>query len=354
MLILSNGDAASLLSMAECMDCLEQAYQALREGRAINGPRVDSLMPVDGAMDGRVYSFKQMTGGIQGQIQAIRINSDIIHWPTIAGNPRRVKIPAAAQHWVGLIYLFDTTSGMPVAILPDGVLQHLRVGATSGLAAKYLVCSPVHKVALLGTGWQAETQCEAIVEAVRPQRVCVYSPNGEHRQNFLERMTPRLPQGVRLDIVSAVEEAVHAADVVMAATNSMTPVLHTEWIKPGMHFSTIKAQEVDLSFIEKTRTFLHTRRQVKASVIQTGNIPPWERADGWWKRPEVTSLPDLTDLVGQDVPGRLDDHEVTLFVNNVGMGLQFAAVGARLLEKALASGCGHELPDEWFLESVHP
>jgi len=39
---------------------------------------------------------------------------------------------------VGLALLFSCESGEPLAIIPDGMLQRIRVGATNGLGGKYL------------------------------------------------------------------------------------------------------------------------------------------------------------------------------------------------------------------------
>jgi alanine dehydrogenase len=36
------------------------------------------------------------------------------------------------------------------------------------------------------------------------------------------------------------------------------------------------------------------------------------------------------------------------------MGVQFAAVGARVLELAAARGLGHEVPTDWLLEETSP
>jgi hypothetical protein len=43
--------------------------------------------------------------------------------------------------------------------------------------------------------------------------------------------------------------------------------------------------------------------------------------------------------------------ETTCFVNNLGMGYQFAATGALVYQKARAAGLGRELPTEWFTEN---
>src|SRR5260370_7742466 len=72
-------------------------------------------------------------------VAAVRINSDILTWPASAQGVKRVKVPSAPHaRYVGLVLLFSTATGEPLAIYPDGVVQRMRTGAPSGLAAKYL------------------------------------------------------------------------------------------------------------------------------------------------------------------------------------------------------------------------
>lgn len=351
LLVLSNQEIAELLNMPDCMAALEEAYRAIAEDRALNSPRVDGLIPHPQQPDA-VYAFKQMGGVIAGGVQALRVNSDVIHWPETDGKRRRVKIPAANGHWVGLIYLYDPVTGMPLAMMPDGVVQHMRVGAANGLAARYLAPAQGDVMALLGTGWQAETQLLAFVAAVAPSLIKVFSPTPGHADEFCRRMASQVP--VKLIPVASPAAALADAGIVAAATNSMVPVLQPEWIHPGTHFSVIKAQEVGPEFFPQVHTYLHTKRQAKAEVISAGDIPVFESETGWWRDPQVQSWPDLSDLVCERVPARRSAEEVTLFVNNVGMGLQFAAVGGLVYRQARQQGAGHELPDEWFIESVHP
>jgi alanine dehydrogenase len=64
--------------------------------------------------------------------------------------------------------------------------------------------------------------------------------------------------------------------------------------------------------------------------------------------------PDLADLVAGREPGRTDPKEITSFMNRRGLGLQFAALGALILEKARHFSLGNDLPSGWFSEDVHP
>ena len=69
---------------------------------------------------------------------------------------------------------------------------------------------------------------------------------------------------------------------------------------------------------------------------------------------DVAAAPTLAELVAGMARGRVSPEQKTVFVNLPGLGLQFAAVGAALYQKARAAGHGHELPTEWFTEDVVP
>ena len=350
MLVLSNDEIARLLTMEECMAALEPMYRDYTAGRALLSPRVDNIIPNSRA-DG-YYAFKHMGGGWPAQgIQALRINSDVITHPVIAGKPRRVKQPMADGHWVGLVLLFSSETGKLLAMFPDGVMQRMRVGAASGLALKHLARGDASKLALIGTGWQAGAQLMA-ARAVRDFReVRVYSPQPKSREAFVSQY-----QGVRA--VDSVEACVEGADVVLAATSSMVRVIDPAWLKPGMHIGCIKSQEIDGEVLDRCdRVLVHNRRQAK----QYNNVMPGtpsvdeKREQGWWKDPARSDrYPDLSDLLSERAPGRERADEITCFANNVGLGLQVAAAGALVLHKAREGGVGRELPDDWFTEDVHP
>src|SRR6185437_12130599 len=61
------------------------------------------------------------------------------------------------------------------------------------------------------------------------------------------------------------------------------------------------------------------------------------------------AAPALKELVTGKVAGRQSAEEATCFLNNIGIGLQFAAVGAAVFAEAKSRGIGHEIPTDWFL-----
>jgi ornithine cyclodeaminase/alanine dehydrogenase-like protein (mu-crystallin family) len=64
--------------------------------------------------------------------------------------------------------------------------------------------------------------------------------------------------------------------------------------------------------------------------------------------------PNLHDLVLGRAQGRTSPDQVSCFLNYVGLGYQFAAVGSVVNRKARELGVGRDLPTDWFTEDVNP
>jgi ornithine cyclodeaminase/alanine dehydrogenase-like protein (mu-crystallin family) len=355
-LILSNDDVEKLLTMPECIDVLEQAYIELAEGRGITRTRSDCITPT--SQPNAVYGLKSMDGVIPKLgVGAIRINSDIVTFPRRGNNARREKVPAAPNgRYCGLVLLFSTENGEPLAILPDGVMQRMRVGATNGLGVKYLARQNAKRVGILGSGWQAGAQLMAVC-AVRPiELIRCFSPNRANREAFSRQMSSLL--GVDVVPVDQTEDAIEGADIIMCATNTLDNVFFERWVRPGLHLSSIKRPEIELNALKRAdRIVLHSHDAAPIHV-RTSDVAFAEKGKepGWPAMAELdfAALPTLAELIAGKVVGRRSDDEVTCFMNNIGLGYQFAAAGAVVYRKAKASGLGHDLPTDWFTEDVHP
>ena len=261
MLVLSNEEIARLLTIEECMAALEPMYRDVAEERALFSPRVDNIAP-NSHPEG-YYAFKHMGGTWpREKIQALRINSDVVTHPLVGGKPRRVKQPLApGGRWVGLVLLFSTETGALLAMFPDGVMQRLRVGATSGLGLKHLARPDAERLALIGSGWQAGTQLAAALAVRRLREVRVWSPRRENREAFVAHWRAK---GVDIRASETPDACVGGADVIAAATSSMVRVLEPRWLRPGLHASCIKTQEVDAEVLNRCdRVVFSNRRQAK-------------------------------------------------------------------------------------------
>ncbi len=85
-------------------------------------------------------------------------------------------------------------------------------------------------------------------------------------------------------------------------------------------------------------------------MVQSPDI--WEGAEKGFRN--CDSIHEIQDLLTGKVAGRARADQITLFNNNTGAGVQFAALGSAVLKRARDLGLGRELPTEWFLEEEIP
>ena len=357
-LILSNDDVERLLTVPDCIAALEEAYVELAEGRGITRTRSDCITPTSYGPDA-TYGLKSMDGVVpKFGIGAIRINSDILTAPREGNTRRRVKVPAApGNRYVGLVLLFSTANGEPLAIFPDGVLQHIRVGSASGLGVKYMARKDASVLGLLGAGWQAETQLAAACAVRDIKEIRCFSPRQESREGFSARMSEVL--GVTVTPVDHPEAAIRGADIALCATNSLDPVFFKDWIEPGMHIGSIKKPEIDpAAALACDRLAVHTHEDNPIIVTAKGaeESQGESKAQGWNLAHEIdfSKYPSLPELIVGRATGRDNDDEVTCFINHLGLGYQFAAAGSVIYRRAVEQGVGNRLPTDWFTETVHP
>ena len=364
MLILNNDEIESLLSMDLALGLLEKAYKAQAAGRAVCRPRADLYVP--SPAEGGVYAFKSMEGGLADPpVVALRLNSDVIHWESRAGTLVKDKLPKApGGKWVGLVLLFSAETGEPLAIFPDGVMQRLRVAATSALAAARMAVAETPVLGILGSGWQAGAHVPAMCAVRKIKRVQVFSPTRAHRETFAREMAVKT--GVEVVAVEVPEDAVAGAQILVAATNAASPVVPAEWLRPGVHLTCVKDSELGDETIRKAdRVVIHARRFAPDNYIAGWDEKieahdPIDYLSGKAKDaralqpPFWAAAPELKELIAGRISGRESADEITCFVNNIGIGLQFAALGAAAYQQARSKGLGKEIPTEWFLQDVHP
>jgi ornithine cyclodeaminase/alanine dehydrogenase-like protein (mu-crystallin family) len=334
-----------------CLAAVEKAFQELGNDNAFHIHRIHPYFP---SSKPETFFRPKIMGGFVPAfgVMALRVCPEFIQFPVIDGMRRQVKIASAPGNtYLGLIYLYSGETGELLAIIQDAYLQKLRVGATSAIAAKYLARPDSAILALFGTGWQAGAHLLAFSKIRALKKVRVFSPNREHCVSFAQEMSENLA----LEVVPVVSprEAVQDADIIVTATSSNEPVFKGEWLQEGVHVSSIvnsdekrRRSELDAEVFRRSdlivinsRDYLKTAKQKELlDLIDAGILSEEE-------------IHELGELVTGKCPGRSDNKQITLYKNNVGMGIQFAAVGARILEESAKKGIGKEIPTEWFLQT---
>jgi len=357
MILLNNDEVEQALTPQDAITATETIYRELAEGKAINRPRSQTYMPVESKENpGFRYRFKSQEGsGVDSGVWALRITSDMAGFSFTAGVKRRRILPVATgKRYCGLVILFDLERIEPIAIMPDGVIQKVRVAALSVVGARYLAPDKPKVLGLFGSGWQAGAHLEFLCSEYRFEKVKVYSPNQEHCREFCSKMSVQLGQAI--ESVDSPRKAVDGSDFIQAATAAWDAVFDGHWVEEGMYVASIggsdasnKRREIDDETIRRADLYVVHSKEV-ARLDQSPDV--WEIAQRGIKTWE--SIQEVQDLVAGNIKGRTSADQITVFNNNTGAGTQFAAVGAAVLKRARSLGLGREIPTEWFLEDVSP
>lgn len=134
-------------------------------------------------------------------------------------------------------------------IMDASYITDIRTGALSGLACQYLAAPSAERGAVIGAGIQARTQLQALLASTSVHMVTVWSRTGAHAEEFVDAARRRHP-GYEIKLATDARDAIEAADVVLAATTSVRPVVDDGWVKPaalvcGIGSHTRESAEID-------------------------------------------------------------------------------------------------------------
>jgi len=359
MRILTNDDVERVFDPDECLRVLELAYKEYSTGSAANRPRSHTYFPLeDERFPGFRFRFKSQEGGnVSSGVWALRITSDMAGTEMLPGGVKRRRLlpVATGDRYCGLITLYSMRHLEPLAIIHDSYIQKMRVGATSALGIRELAAPNVTVAGLFGSGWQAQSHLQYMLH-VRPsiEEVRVFSPTPEHRRAFAKEWSERT--GRRIVAVDHPQDAVVGCRIVTCATAGFDPCFDGAALEPGTHVTCITSpdgtamrRELDDTTFDRADVIVVLSREQVHHDSQVDILGPVDRGH---KR--FDDIVELGSLLLDPSLGRSDPEQITVFANNTGMGLQFAAVGAHVLERAEREGLGQQIPTEWLLEDTSP
>jgi ornithine cyclodeaminase/alanine dehydrogenase-like protein (mu-crystallin family) len=363
-LLINNDDVSRLLTASDTIDALEHSYLQLANKEAVCRPRIDIQIPT--ADPAKIYRWGSMEGGSVSGYFAIRIKSDIVYESNYAGVVTKEKYCGEPGKFCGLIILIDTSNGLPVAILNDGVLQHMRVGADGAIGVKYMSRPDSHVVGILGSGGMARTHVEAFLAVRDIQRVQVFSPTPENREKFAEEI--RNKYGIEAVAYDRPEDIYKGADIVAGLTDSSRPVLNGDLIEPGTHVLNVGGGGLpDAATLARIDLFLrfgdapapwglpefglgdeHLTYGVEPS--SDPNFTPKRKRARGHDRPAGKTV-SFVDVYNKRA-GRASNDDVTYSERGNIQGAQFWAVASRVYELAKNDKIERSIPTEWLLQDI--
>ena len=307
-LYLSEADVEALLTPADTVPAIEESFRRLAAGRVENVPR--RRLGVDGGSFAIMAAADRELG--------------------YAGLKSYTVVEGKAAF---VVCLFELESGRLAAVIEADALGQRRTGAASGVAARYLARPGARSLGVIGCGWQAASQVEAIRATVPTiERVVAYCRSSDRLAAFCREVGAEPAESHR---------DAGAQDVVVTATTSADPVLRGEWLVEGAFVAAVGAndrrkRELDNVVLERA-TFVCCDSLEQARLESGDLIEPIAGGALDW-----LEVHELQEVVAGEVRGRQADADIVLFKSN-GLAAWDVAAGVAALERARERGVGREL-----------
>ncbi len=231
------------------------------------------------------------------------------------------------------VLLFDAREPELRAVIEADALGRLRTGAASGVAARWLARDGARSLGVLGCGWQARGQVEAIRAALPGiEQVVAYCRTEARLDAFCREVGAEPAESHR--------EAA-GQDVVVTITTSRDPVVRGEWLRPGALVCAAGAnngvsRELDNVVLERA-VFVCCDSLAQARTESADLWEPVESGVLDW-----LEVHELHEVVGGELRGRQGDDDVIVFKSN-GIAAWDVAAAAAVYERAREAGAGREL-----------
>ncbi|PYM32688.1 MAG: ornithine cyclodeaminase family protein [Candidatus Rokuibacteriota bacterium] len=322
-LILSRTDMMGLVTPAEYVTCVEQAYRMHGEGRYVMEPKGHIVL------DKYPGEWEAMPSYIEVPEAAA------CKWVSIREqNRERFDLPTVFSI---LIYTHPET-GFPLAICDGSFHTVMRTGAAAAVSVKWMARADAETLAIVGAGHMAEGTLATCNEVGKWRDVRVWSRTQARLERFIKAEQPKYD---RFEIrgSTSLKDVVHGADVIVTVTPARAPLVMDEWVAEGTHIAALGAdkrgdQELDPRILARARIFVDDLRQC--------------RTDGEINVPLATGLLTERDVAGEigevivgRKRGRTSPSEITVF-DSTGIALQDSATVPLEYERARAAGVGIE------------
>ena len=375
-LILNNADVAKVLTIETTLDALEESYRNLAIGEATCRPRIDIRIPT--MTPPKNYQWGSMEGGSTGGYFAVRMKSDVVFETSYNGAVTQEKY----LHAAGTLSAASSSSprsetGEPLALIHDGVLQHMRVAGDGGIGVKYMAKQNAAVVGMLGSGGMARRHMDAFMH-VRPsiRKLQVYSPTKANREAFGREVAAK--HGIDVQVCERPEQIYAGADIVASLTDSAVALLDGSAARAGRAYRLHRGQrdcrmrprvrdgvDVYLRFGDAPAPVEPARSRRRRRVASPGTARSGQPASSAARRRNrdrtalgvalagrsASALAELVSRQGQTGP-HVGRDQITWSERGNLQGAQFYAVAGKVYELARAAKLGYELPTEMLLQDI--
>lgn len=190
---ITEDDVVRNLGMKETIDILEEAFESFASGTSFYRPRERIVF------DGTV--FNTMPGVFNGR--------------HLAGLKTYIANRNGARF---VVLVFDTERSELLSVIEANRLGQIRTGALPAMVTRKIVPNRGQSLCVVGSGFQAETQMEAMATVFDLDGITVYSRTYANARKFAEKMSGKLGKDVRA--FEKVGDALKDATIVNSITDS--------------------------------------------------------------------------------------------------------------------------------------
>jgi ectoine utilization protein EutC len=292
------------------IDVIERAFAALAEGGVVMPPILSMDLP---QANGEVDVKTAWIPGFDGF--AIKVS------PGFFDNPK-IGLPSLN----GLMILFSARTGLVEALyLDNGYLTELRTAAAGAVAARHVAPERVETAGVIGTGVQARLQMQA-AHLVRPfSRLLVHGRDMDKARACAADLAQAL--GIEAAAVDDPAQVVAESQLVVTTTPARAPVLHADWLHPGLHVTAMGSDqdgknEIDPAALARADAYICDR---VSQCEKQGELRAALAAGAW----DRGTPPELGAVILGRKPGRRRAEDITI-CDLTGTGVQDTAIATHV------------------------
>jgi alanine dehydrogenase len=317
-LILTRKDVASLISLEECINAVEQAFLLYAEGKAAP----PSVLSIHGANDG-AFHIKAGVMQLDRNYFVAKTNGN---YPR---NPATLGLPTIQ----GVVVVCDADNGRVLCLMDSMELTILRTGAATAVAAKHLSKKASKVVTIWGCGTQGRISVR-MLSVIRPiETVYLYDIDRSAAERAAEEL-----KGITSLSVVVIDDPFRAAlksDICVTCTTSRKPIIDQGHLKPGtflaavgadsehkheIHPAVLKSSKVVVDLIDQASKIGDLHHAIEAGLLTSADV-----------------YAELGEVIAGKKQGRISDDEIIVF-DSTGMALQDVAAASIVYKRAKQMG----------------
>ncbi|MFD3441921.1 ornithine cyclodeaminase family protein [Streptomyces sp. NPDC058685] len=307
--LLTRSDLQAVLDPASCIAALRDGFRA--PASPIAGQRVRTDLPFPG-------TATALIPGVLPGIEAYTVKAN-------------AKFPGARPALRGVVCLHSGHDGRLLALMDSATITAWRTGLAAALGT-HLLASPGSAdgsaVGVIGAGAQAELMVQGLTALRRHREIVVHDADPDRAKAFASRHDGRL-------LTSATQVAA-AADIVLLATWSRSPLLRLVDTRPGQHITSLGAdepgkQELAADLLESALLVVDDRELAATTGVLSAAGLPTSAAQA-----------TLGDVLRGDHPGRTSATDRSVYAP-VGLPWQDLALAWLAYQQAEQQDIGQEI-----------